>query len=168
MLTYSNNWVQCDSKNDMATRLSCVDGKVFDESIEPESNTWGYLVVDESACIPIGFADVGLAPRLHIHGRTLVVGVSGMLSIYDKDAGDLITTYSMPTIFHDFVLFTGSEFIVQDEIGFVCLTYDGNERWTQLFDDIIEVYEFKDESIVGHTLEGTRFEFSIGEKFPSA
>jgi hypothetical protein len=161
MLMDAANWVNCDSRSDLDARLSCLNGRVFESSIADESNTWGYMVVEDNIFIPIGFSDVGLPPEVYIYKKAVLVGVSDTLSGYSLDTGELIFTYKMPTIFHEFVLFADFGFIVQDEIGFVSLSYSGGERWSQICDDIIETYNVSNGSIIGETVEGTTFNFTI-------
>ena len=162
MLMNKANWVNCNSRSDLEARLSRLAGRVFEASIVDESNTWGYIISENDIFIPVGFSDVGLAPKLHIHKNVALVGVSDILSGYNLDKGKLAFTYKMPTVFHEFALFTDDDFIVQDEIGFVGLSYSGNEKWLKICDDIIATYNINDDSINGETLEGMKFNFAIG------
>jgi hypothetical protein len=161
MLMDRTSWVNCDSPTDLKARLASLGGKVFEASIADESNTWGYIAAENNILIPIGFSDVGLPPQLYIHKNIAVVGVSDTLSGYSVDTGKLLFTYHMPTVFHEFVLFTDDGFVIQDEIGFVGLSYSGSEIWSQIFDDMIETYSLKGSSITGETVEGTQFSISI-------
>ncbi len=161
MLMDNVNWVNCDSRNDLEARLIGLDGKVFETSIADESNTWGYIAVENNIFIPIGFSDVGLSPQLYISKNMAVVGVSDRLSGYSLDMGKLIFTYQTPTIFHEFVLFNDDGFVIQDEIGFVGLSYSGKEKWSQIYDDMIETYSLNGNLISGETVEGTKFKFAI-------
>ncbi len=156
------NWINCDSRSDLEARLFRLTGKVFEASIADESNTWGYIITENDIIIPIGFSNVGLVPKFYIHENVALVGVSGILSGYNLGTGKLTFTYQMPTVFHEFALFTDDDFIVQDEIGFVGLSYSGNEKWSKIYDDIIETYNINNGSITGRTLEGTKFNFAVG------
>ncbi len=157
----TTNWINCDSRSDMESRLASIKGNVFETAMASDSSTWGYIAAENNIFIPIGFADVGLPPQFYIHKNTVLVGVSDTLLGYNLSTGKLIFSYKMPTVFHEFVLFLDDNFIVQDEIGFVSLFFAGNEKWVQLCDDMIETYEVNNSSITGKTVEGSSFHFNI-------
>jgi len=79
---------------------------------------------------------------------------------YDVSSRSIIFKYTMPTVFHEFVRFEKDELIVRDEIGFVGISYDGDERWNFCI-DVIANYEINQSIICGKTEEGESFKFSI-------
>jgi hypothetical protein len=155
------NWVFCDSKSDLRARLSSVAGKQFEELITDEANTWGYLAIEKSSFIPIGYTDFGVSPQVRIYNKIVIIGVSDTVTGFNLDTGKLNFKYKMPTVFHEFIIFHKDNFIVQDEVGFVCLSYDGSENWVRLCDDVIETYQLRDSSIYGKTIEGNEFDFKV-------
>ncbi len=155
------SWTQCDSRNDMLARLSMVDSQVFDELITEDANTWGYLTLNKKKCIPIGFANVGLSPEIFLHNKMLYVGITDTVAGFDVSRGQLIFSYKAPTVFHKFINIDEENVIFQDEMGFIGLTHNGNEKWVKLCSDIIDTCYFSKNTIYGETLDGEKFKFSI-------
>ena len=153
------NWCNCDSRRDMEARLSSVDGMVFEILLGDEPYTWGYLAIEyfKRIFVPIGFTHVGLSPQVCKIGERVIVGVSEILAGYELNTGKLRFRYRMPTVFHDFVSSDERGFVVQDEIGFIGLSYDGNERWIELYNDNIKTYRLENGTISGETVEGRKF-----------
>ena len=154
-------WSKCDSKNDMDSRLSKMEGTVLDVLSTEDANSWGYFSIDNLKHIPIGYSNAGFMPKMRIKSDTVFIGISEILVGYQLYSGELIFKYKMPTLFHAFVCFKQNWFIVLDEIGFVSLSCDGTEKWVQLYEDVIESYKLKDNSISGKTLEGKIFNFTF-------
>ena len=158
------NWVKCDSRGDMESRLSSMNDNVFDELTAEYSNTWGFFVSEKKdICIPLGFCDVGLAPQIFIQNMIIFIGVNELVAGYDLKTGELTFKYKMPTVFHEFVSLGENGIIVQDETGFVGLSNDGTEKWIKLFSDVISNYLVVDNIISGETEDGEKFKFSMNQ-----
>jgi hypothetical protein len=145
----------------MESRLAALGGRIFEEWIDNDANSWGYMTVGDAVFIPISFANVGLLPQAFIQNEIIVIGISGVLLAYSLKSGKVMFVYKMPTIFHEFVLRTDSFFIIRDEISFICLSYCGDKKWLYMCDDIIDEYHIDNEFIFGITMEGVNFKFKI-------
>ena len=156
------NWVRCDSRSDMMSRLSHINDNVFDELITDDPNTWGFFISEKKdICIPLGFCDIGLPPQFFIQNMIIFIGVSELVVGYDLKTGTMIFKYKMPTVFHEFSGLGESGVILQDETGFVGLSNDGTQKWIKLFSDVISCYLIIGNTISGKAEDGEQFEFSI-------
>lgn len=154
------NWIICDSLSDMEARLSSIDSLVFDKLIIDDANAWGYLLHREkNICIPVSFSDVGLKPKIFIRDTTIFVGITDTVAGYNLIAGKLFFKYKVPTVFHEFVKLDKQGIIIQDETGFVGLSYDGTQRWMKLYNDMIDYYQVNGNVISGKTVDDQEFEF---------
>ncbi len=150
-------WVPCDSCSALVAQLP----KNACELLTTDSpNNWGYVAFDLDVVIPIGYADIGLIPLAIRLGNRAFVGINELLVGYDCSSQTALFKYKMPTVFHEFVRFDRDGLIVRDEIGFVGVSYDGNERWNFCI-DIIGSYEINKSTILGKTGEGKNFKFVI-------
>jgi hypothetical protein len=151
------HWVLCDSRNALVAQLPL---NACDLLMTDCPNSWGYMVVESSVVVPIGFADVGLLPSAVKCGNRIFVGINELLVAYDLSSRSCLFKYKMPTIFHEFVRFDQDELIVRDEIGFIGISYAGEERWNFCI-DVISSYEIDQSTILGETEEGENFQFAI-------
>lgn len=153
----NGRWVPCDSRNALVAQLPPSACELL---MTDSPNSWGYMVFDSNVIIPIGYADMGLLPLAVKHGDRIFVGMDELLVGYDLSNQSFLLKYKMPTIFHEFVRFDQNELIVRDEIGFVGISYAGNENWNFCI-DVISDYEITQSTILGKTEEGESFEFTI-------
>jgi len=151
------HWVPCDSRNTLVAQLSPNVCELF---MTDSPNSWGYMIFDSSVIVPVGYADMGLLPVAVKHGDRIFIGIDELLVGYDGAGCSCLFKYKMPTVFHEFVRFDQNELIVRDEIGFVGLSYAGNERWNFCI-DLITDYEINQANISGRTEEGESFKFTI-------
>ncbi|GHC31995.1 hypothetical protein GCM10010082_27890 [Kushneria pakistanensis] len=149
-------WVSCESRYALIAQLP-----PDQEVVETESpNSWGYVDFESDVVVPVGYSDMGLQPLAVRLGERVFVGIDELLIGYDCFGRYILFKYNMPTIFHEFVRFDQHEFIVRDEIGFVGISYSGDERWSFCI-DIIASYRIDQALIVGLTEGGEDFKFSI-------
>lgn len=159
-----SSWVPCDSRNDLDGRLAAFRGVTILPLVEAEdANTWGFVKVptEEPAVLPVGYADVGLTPEVIVESGILLVGITELVAGVDLSTGALVFRYRMPTVFHEFVRIDESGVLVRDEIGFVLLSLDGQERWT-FCKDLIQDYELTGNELVVTTFDGERFTAEVG------
>jgi hypothetical protein len=153
----NGRWVPCDSRNTLVAQLP---PNACELLITESPNSWGYMVFDSNVIVPIGYADMGLLPVAVKHEDRIFVGIDELLVGYDGSSLSCLFKYKMPTVFHEFVRFDQNELIVRDEIGFVGISYAGDERWNFCI-DVIADYEINQSTILGKTEEGENFEFTI-------
>jgi len=158
------SWQPCDSRSDLVARLEKAKGKVFQTLADKEANAWGYAAQD-GEFIPIGYADLGLTPVVVAWRETVFVGSGGTLTALDAKTGQPVFSYVMPTVFHEFLRIEDGLLLARDEIGFVALSLQGQEKWKALCGDIVEDYEIQGEIdgavITGRTMEGSNFRFVV-------
>jgi len=157
-------WVPCDSRSALVAQLP---QNAYELLVTDSPNSWGYIAFDPDVTIPIGYADMGLLPLAVRHGNRIFVGVNELVVGYGYPSQVVLFKYKMPTVFHEFVRFDQDGLIVRDEIGFVGVSYDGDERWNFCI-DVIASYEIDRSTILGKTEEGESFKFAIPsvESFP--
>lgn len=149
----------CDSYNALIAQLPL--NVVACELLTTDSpNSWGYIAFDADVIVPIGYADMGLLPLAIRHGNRIFVGIDELLVGYNWTSWSVLFKYKMPTVFHEFVRFDQNELIVRDEIGFIGISYTGDERWNFCI-DVIASYEINQSTILGKTEEGESFKFTI-------
>lgn len=157
-------WTQCDSEGDMKSRLSN-KSNVIESLVTQNATSWGFLSVqtDHKKCliIPVNYTDIGLLPKAYVKNGIIFVGIYNIIFGYSIPKGGIIFMYEMPTVFHEIICFDTDSLIIADEIGFVRLSYEGKEIWSQLCEDIVDNYEIKKSSISGVTFEGKSFEFKL-------
>lgn len=153
----NGRWVSCDSRHALVAQWP---PNACELLMTDSPNSWGYLAVEADVIIPIGYADMGLLPLAMRHGNRIFVGIDELLIGYDWTSRSVLFRYKMPTVFHEFVRFDQNELIVRDEIGFVGLSYVGEERWNFCI-DVIASYEINQSIILGKTEEGESFKFTI-------
>ncbi len=129
-------WTHCDSRAGLEARLAGMSGKVFEMLTTKDANTWGYVNLGD-ACIPLGYANLGLTPQVSVWDSLIIVGISQIVACYDSTTGRILYRYDMPTVFHEFVVFGENYYLIRDEIGFVGLSYAGAEVWSASCGDII-------------------------------
>lgn len=159
------SWVPCDSRSDLEARLAALRGVAVFPVIEAEdANTWGYVKVPAGrpAVLPVGYADVGLTPKVTIANGVLLLGIAELVAGIDISTGALAFRYRMPTVFHQFVRVDERGFLVQDEIGFVLLSRRGEERW-RFCKDLIQNYKLMGDELVVTTFEGDCFRVKVGK-----
>jgi hypothetical protein len=155
-------WVSCDSRNDLVARLPSDACELL---MTDSPNSWGYMVFESGKVVPIGFANMGLLPSAARCGDRIFVGIDELLVGYDLSSGFCLVKYKMPTIFHEFVRFGQDVLIVRDEIGFIGISYVGDERWNFCI-GVIASFEIDQSTILGETEEGENFQFIIPHKLP--
>lgn len=156
-ITASNiQWICIESRDDLDSILNN-NYKIIEAD---NSNTWGYFQFGSGEIIPIGYENLGLRPMSVLLGDKAFIGINELLIGYDIHNKYEFFKYKMPTLFHEFVRFDKTEFIVRDEIGFVGISYMGDERWSFLI-DIINTYSIKKSTITGVTIEGETFNILI-------
>lgn len=153
----TGRWVPCDSRSALIAQKS---KNACEQLITESPNSWGYMAFESGTIIPIGYADMGLLPVAVMHGNKIFVGVDELIAAYNWPSNTRHFKYKMPTVFHEFVRFDRDELIVRDEIGFVGISYDGDEHWKFCVDTIAS-YEIKEMIIFGETEEGQVFKFTI-------
>jgi hypothetical protein len=153
----NGRWVSCDSRNALVAQLP---PNACELLMTDSPNSWGYIAFDADVIVPIGYADMGLLPLAMRHGNRIFVGIDELLIGYDWTSRSVLFRYKMPTVFHEFVRFDQNELIVRDEIGFVGISYVGDERWNFCI-DVIASYEINQSTILGKTEEGKSFKFTI-------
>lgn len=153
----NGRWVHCDSRNALVTQLL---PNAYELLMTDSPNSWGYMLFDTDIIIPIGYANVGLLPLAVKHCNQVFVGIDELLVGYDWTSQSVLFKYEMPTIFHEFVRFDQDGLVVLDEIGFVGISYTGEERWSFCI-DLIASYEIGQSIISGKTQEGKSFKFTI-------
>ncbi len=129
-------WTHCDSRAGLEARLAGMSGKVFEMLTTKDANTWGCVNLGD-ACIPLGYANLGLTPQVSVWDSLIIVGISQIVACYDSTTGRILYRYDMPTVFHEFVVFGENYYLIRDEIGFVGLSYAGAEVWSASCGDII-------------------------------
>ncbi len=153
----NGHWVACDSRSALIAQLpknSC-------ELLTTDSpSSWGYMEFDSGTIVPVGYADIGLLPLAVRHGDRLFIGIDELLVSYHCSDQSVCFIYKMPTVFHEFVRFDQNGLIVRDEIGFVGISYNGDESWS-FCKDLIACYEIDQATILGKTEEGENFKFII-------
>lgn len=153
----NGRWVPCDSRN---TLVALLPPNSYELLMTDSPNSWGYMVFDSNVIIPIGYAAMGLLPVAVKHGDRIFVGIDELLIGYDGFGCSCLFKYKMPTVFHEFVRFDQNELIVRDEIGFIGISYAGDEHWNFCI-DVIASYKINRDTILGETEEGKNFEFTI-------
>lgn len=160
----SGRWVPCDSRSALLAQLPQNASELL---LTDNPNSWGYIAFDSDTIIPIGYAGLGLFPVTVRLGNRIFVGIDELLVGYELPNRSVLFKYSMPTVFHEFVRFEEDGLIARDEIGFVGISYVGEERWTFCI-DVIASYEINQSTILGKTEDGESFKFTIpSEKSPS-
>jgi len=149
-------WVPCES---YAALVAALPKNACELLTTSDANSWGYITFDSDAIIPIGYADIGLLPLGVKRGNRIFIGIDELLVGYCSSQAVLFR-YKMPTVFHEFVRFDQDGLIARDEIGFVGVSYDGDERWNFCI-DVIASYEIDRSTILGKTEEGESFKFTI-------
>jgi len=135
-------------------------GRVLQTLVGHEANAWGYATRDTTV-LPIGYANLGLIPDVMGSDATIFVGSSETVTAIDARTGGTIFAFDMPTVFHEFIRIEHDLLLVRDEIGFIALSHQGEEKWQGLCADVIEDYEIDGAVITGRTLEGPEFRFVI-------
>jgi len=130
--------------------------------VTEEPNTWGYLKLPNDKKLVIGYSDLGLRPAVITIGQRLFVGIDELLVGLYQDTLERIFTYRMPTVFHEF-LSSSDPLVARDEVGFICISVSGTERWRYLTNGPIKKFTMASGSLRGETIDGEKFSFSIPE-----
>ena len=156
-------WIPCESYSDMKTRIASLPGSKCFEIIQAEdSRSWGFFALRKPhsktpvLLQPIGYADIGLPPEAVRFSNQLLIGVNEKIVVVDVTQGTETFTYRMPTIFHEFLSVNSSGILARDEIGFILLSWKGEERW-RYCKDIIDSYKISGNKISFSTIEGEHF-----------
>lgn len=153
----NGRWVPCDSRNTLVAQLP---PNACELLMTDSPNSWGYMVFDSNVIVPIGYADMGLIPVAVKHGDRIFVGIDELLIGCDEASCSCLFRYRMPTVFHEFVRFDQNELIVRDEIGFIGISFAGDEHWN-FYIGVVANYKINQATILGETEEGENFEFTI-------
>jgi hypothetical protein len=153
-------WVPVESKSALAAILGS-DGAASELATE-EPNTWGYLQLPNGKKLVIGYSDLGLRPAVISIGRKLFIGIDELLVGLHQDTLERIFTYRMPTVFHEF-LSSVDPLVVRDEVGFICVSASGTERWRYLTNGPIQTFSMASGLLRGETIDGEKFSFSVPE-----
>lgn len=151
-------WMPCDSRADMDARAN--ERTVVGTLVASDPNSWGYFQTPDDQYLNVGYANVGLQPQAVVIGARVLVGINECLAGYDLCNRKSYFFYRMPFVFHEFVELD-DPLIVRDEVGFIGLTAEGVEVWKFCTEEAINRYEVTPFSIVGETIDGTRFSFEL-------
>lgn len=151
-------WEDIDS--DAVVREELVAAGISKRLILEDARLWGLLRLQDGRSILVGYAGVGLKPSAQICEEHLVIGIEGVVASYDLSQLQLVYTFEMPTIFHNFISRT-YPLVVMDEVGFLSIANDGTALWTFLVDGPIEKFSFANGAISGKTIDGTDFCFRL-------
>ena len=151
-------WQSVESKSAFIAALErChVAGHVQTE----DANHWGYFTLPDQRVYTVAYANLGLPPLAVQWGTRIFVGIDELFVSFDARSGAKDFVYRMPTVFHEIVVYA-DPLLLRDEVGFVCVTLQGQERWTYMVEGPIQDYRIDGNVIVGETLEGEPFAFSF-------
>jgi hypothetical protein len=159
-----DSWRNCSSRSEVDELARNFKGFILDPVITEDANSWGFLTIDneeKNIFIPIGYANVGPIPQVVQVYDVILIGINEKLMGVDIEKLLTKFCYRLPTIFHEFIEFNENYFVIRDETGFICLSYQGTEIWEFIADDIIDTFEIQHGIIIGYTLEGKEFQFKI-------
>ncbi len=153
-------WVPAESKSALGAILGSAGAA--SELVTEDPNTWGYFQLPNGKKLAIGYSNLGLRPAATTIGQNLIVGIDELLVGFHQDTLERIFTCRMPTVFHEFLSFS-DPIVVRDEVGFVCVSVSGTERWRHLTNGPIAKFTMATGSLQGETIDGEKFTFSIPE-----
>jgi hypothetical protein len=151
-------WRAVDSQGELTSIASAMP--VLAELRTADPNSWGLFELPNGAGIKVGYANLGLKPQAILIDRRAIIGIDEVLACYDIEARREVFRYAMPSVFHEF-LCTRDPLVVRDEIGFVCITLDGEERWAHYTTGPIEDFDITASRICGSTIDGDKFSFDL-------
>lgn len=154
-------WSSVDSKKDILTSIN--KEYIECEFVTEDPNQWGFFKLPNGKIIVIGFANLGLSPAAIVVKDQLFIGINELLVSFDIANMKKKFTYRMPTIFHEFVEVKDS-IIVRDEIGFVCISFKGEEYWKFLVNGPIDKFSIQDGIIHGSTIDNEEFLYEINPR----
>lgn len=136
------------------------DEEMVAELVTADANSWGFFRLCSGKILVIGFADLGLSPVAVQVGNRLFVGIDELVTSFHVNTFQRQFSYRMPTVFHEFVSLE-DPIVVRDEIGFVGLSPDGEERWTFLMSGPISEFSIERGHVRGETIDREPFDFAI-------
>jgi len=154
------SWTAAESKSALMSAIA--DDGAADSLITADPNSWGFFRLPNGKIFVVGYANLGLLPVAAVINNRLLIGVGEVLAGFDVDNFQRKFSYRMPSVFHEFVSLT-EPIVVRDEIGFVGISSDGEERWNFLTNGPINRFSIENGRLHGETIDGESFEFAIPE-----
>lgn len=124
-----------------------------------DANTWGWFELQSGKKLVVGYANIGLQPAAAILGDQLFVGICELLVGLETNSLRVLFQYRMPSVFHEFVSLANS-IVVRDEVGFVCVSKEGEEVWRRITAGPIASFSVSGTRISGRTIDDESFEFA--------
>jgi hypothetical protein len=151
-------WTRIESRQELPGVLA---GQTIGcELVTDDANEWGYFKLPDGKFFLVGYANLGLPPVALIADKRLFVGINEVLACFDTETLEKRFSYRMPSVFYEFISLS-STIIVLDEIGFVGLSSDGQERWSFVVDGPVKKFIFDNGHIHGETIDDELFEFEV-------
>ncbi len=151
-------WTRVESKSALSAAIA--DQTVAGELLTEDPCAWGYFSLPGRKVLVVGYADLGLVPVAALTHSSLLVGVDEVLAGFDSVTHDKLFSYRMPSVFHEFISLA-DPIIVRDEIGFVGISSDGEERWCSLTSGPIKKFTIERGRISGETIDDDSFAIAI-------
>ncbi|MDO8051426.1 hypothetical protein O3301_23435 [Janthinobacterium sp. SUN211] len=151
-------WTGVESKSALASVL--LDEVPMGHVETADANTWGFFCLPNGEKITVGYANLGLVPIGIFIKENIFVGVCEIVACFNSNNFEKKFSYRMPCVFHEFIFFSG-KLILRDEIGFINISFNGDERWKYLTNGPIDKFEINENFIKGTTIDDEGFYFSI-------
>lgn len=151
-------WISVESKSALSDAIA--DQSVAGELMTENPSAWGFFSLPGGKVLVVGYADLGLVPVAALSQSRLLVGVDEVLAGFDPVTNEELFLYRMPSVFHEFISLS-DPIIVRDEIGFVGISSDGEERWCLLTSGPIKKFTVEHGLIVGETIDDESFAIPI-------
>ncbi|WP_218080303.1 hypothetical protein [Anthocerotibacter panamensis] len=154
----SVSWTSVESKNALSNFLA-KEGATS-ELATADPNTWGFFPLPNGKKLVVGYANLGLTPVATVVNGHLLIGINEILAGFDLNTLQRTFIYRMPSVFHEFVSLK-DPVIVRDEVGFICISATGVERWALLTNGPINQFTIEGAFIRGVTIDDEPFKFAI-------
>lgn len=151
-------WTPVDSRSALLNAIA--DEGPTSELVTADANEWGFFRLPNDKILVVGYADLGLLPMAVMLDNHLLVGIDEILACLDVNTLERKFFYRMPSVFHEFISLA-DPIIVRDEVGFVALSGNGNERWKFLTSGPINKSYVEGRRLYGETIDDEQFEFLI-------
>jgi len=156
MKSVEPSWNHIGSKRNLITAIAPEDWK--GELVTEDANEWGFIGLENKGVIAIGYANLGLEPRVFVMNDCILIGINEVVACFDVNTLQHKFSCRVPFIFHEFIPF-GDRIIIRDEIGFVEISKKGDECWRFLTEAPINKFSLEGDRICGETIEGEKFGF---------